>query len=62
MPDKLPPWADRWLDGACACGSRLVEVTDMTGASQTVCKVSGWDNMMHERMCSRQSVQVIDRG
>lgn len=28
----------------------------MTGASRTVCKVSGWDNAMHERRCARPPV------
>lgn len=49
--ERLPAWADEWMDGTCRCGSRLVKVHDMTGAEHTVCKVSGWDNVMCERPC-----------
>lgn len=39
----FPEWADRWLDGRCGCGARLVVVTCQMSDEHIVCSASGWD-------------------
>lgn len=39
---NLPRWADKWANGTCGCGSRLVTVQTQTGQDEVVCSHSGW--------------------
>ena len=51
---KPPAWADAWLNSTCSCGSRLVSVSDYTGAEHAVCAATGWS----PEKCNLNSVKA----